>query len=213
MAALGMYQYGTYMYTGTIHQPDCFTLFFQPKDGSLLTKIKYCSANFLSLCPLISTCTAIPRIIAAVSVIFAKLSKISDETHRKELWNAFKNLIRGCVQFVPIAGNICLLIYDSIRSAIYVDKLCHTLKGSKDVVGIAIEGKSLFQIPVHKIKQLRNGLNTDQKCLEIFEVYVKEMLCQCEKNTATSKLNVSQLLAIVPSMIDALVANKVLKSD
>lgn len=154
---LGVYSYNYEFYTGTITQPDTLTIFVKPRQ--LGTSIEVCNLQAFSNCidclPIISSFTAIPRIVKSVGNIISELSQSTlstNDPHLYECWNAIKNLLRAIIAFFPIVGNITLIIFDVCKLELSVrPKIEEALGNQQDIAGVAFDGRVIFTLPLHQL--------------------------------------------------------------
>lgn len=156
---ISMYRYQETYYTGTVNQPDVLSIFIKARGQ--LRPLNACHflpmANFCDYVPIASSLLAIPRIKASVQTFFSEASQVSLHTqdpHLLECWNACKNFIRAIIAFVPIAGNVTLIVFDRIRDLVIVEaKIASSLLGQQDVAGVALDGKILFTVSMDRLRE------------------------------------------------------------
>lgn len=199
---MGLFVSSNLFYTGAKDHPDTISVF--TKTG---TARKFEVAhlrnlnNIVDYAPLVSSVTGLCRIIKSAIEFFKALSKCSKE----DGWIAIKNLIRGMVAIIPLAGNLTLIVFDTIRDAIWARKVNKSLENQNEVAGIAFEGKVLDLIPSNELtfqgiigpldlctvivlKTVKRKLeNKDQKTLR--EVFSAGFLSQAVKKQIAQKSN------------------------
>ncbi len=135
-------------YTGTSDQPDTVSLFcLQGKgpvcfrDESIHNQLDYNPLNFM---------IAIARIQEAGYRVFLYM-----KGEDNDLWNACKNLTRGVVALVPLAGNGVLYLYDTVKTNFYIHpQITEGLKTGPAILGIAFDGKIVTTFPLEKFNTL-----------------------------------------------------------
>ena len=183
--SIGMYDYNATFYTGNKSQPDAMTIFVKFESGKKsVCRTNFPFANCTGAVPIVSTFTGVARIINATKAIFRELSQMKfakNDPHLSECWNAFKNLFRGLIEIIPIVGNISLIVFDSIRGAVYFGKALKSLEGSSDIAGIALDGKVIFQVDLETVKEILEDVVSDQECLDLLDDYCSIVLMQAKE--------------------------------
>lgn len=177
---LDFYDYNQTFYTGIDTQPDVFHMFVKPEKGNkkFIMHNAMPLANWLGFFPVVSFFSGAARVSNAVKVIFKELSHLkllSEEAHKKELWNAFKNLFRGIVEMIPLTG-IALIIFESARNAFYCGKIIKELSEQENISGVAIDGKIIITIDLGKVDKIIDGHQPEK--LNEFRLAVFRDLCQ-----------------------------------
>jgi len=177
MASISANNNNSTFYSGTPMEPDTLTVFI--KSASQQNSIEYAHifplTHLSDYVPIQSSFAAIPRIINAVSFFFNECSQLNlnaNDPHLNGCWKAIKNFIRACVGFVPLIGNIALIIFDTSRNIVIVEPtISSELDNQQDVAGIAADGKIIFSMDLAQFRARfsRNGHvdpSSDLICLE-----------------------------------------------
>lgn len=178
---LGIYSYNQTFYTGTDIQPDVLHIFIKPgkENKSFLEHNAAPLANWMGFVPVVSMFSGAARVVNAVKIIFKHLSNLKTisekDTNRSELWNSFKNIFRGIVEIIPFTG-ITLILFDSIRNAIHIDKIKNELKDKENIAGIAVDGKVIFTIDLGRVDHIIKNPPPDSKPNE-YRLAVFRNLC------------------------------------
>lgn len=160
------------LYTGNKIQPDVLTTFIKTNSSTTSFRAHHIQAfsSYADCIPIISSFTAIPKIIQAVSSFFTELSQSqfnSSDPHLNECFNALKNFIRGCVSFIPVIGNITLIIFDTVRMHHSIEiTISSELENRENVAGIAADGKILFLLDFDQIRTLFQTPNNENQPVE-----------------------------------------------
>ena len=179
---LGIYRYNMDFYTGSDLQPDTISVFVKAGSNENSFQIKHLNAlaNWCGYFPIVSTFTGLIRIVTSVKKIFEDLSQAawnSNDSRAQEAWNGVKNLFRGLVEMVPLIGNASLIVYDSIRAAIYFDgPIQHSIANEDNIAGVAFDGKIIFTIPLDRLDAIFNEPPRDvshqlARFEELFQMY------------------------------------------
>lgn len=141
----------TSFYTGTVAEPDTTTL-FNKCDGHYTSTHFSAPTNELGTYPVVSSVTGSIRIWQSASKVF-NAYKLKDDNF--DHWNAFKNFIRGLLEFVPIIGNFSVFLVDKARSKIYCDpQIQNRISGENSLSGFAYDGKVVFALTHDQMNQL-----------------------------------------------------------
>jgi hypothetical protein len=122
--------------------------------------------NSIGYAPLEFT-TAIARVNNAVKQIFKEFS-LGISRENSELWNAFKNLVRGGLQFIPLLGNAALYLYDKARNHFCFHPHIKTALASQNqpLLGIAFDGKVVVSFSLDELAA-RLGSKIDSPPLRV----------------------------------------------
>lgn len=149
---LNMYDYNTTFYTGTEMQPDVLHVFVKSDKKRHIHSINAVPlANLCGIMPILSCFTGLIRIINAVKIIFKELAKIRENNPQRSavLQNAFKNLVRGCVEIIPLTG-LGLMIFDAFQIALQLKEIDKSLQEKEYILGVAVDKKVIFTIDFKK---------------------------------------------------------------
>lgn len=193
----GIYNWQRTFYTGTDVQPDKISLFVkQKKEDHLAIINKQPLANWLGYSVIVSSFSETARIVKAVKQIFSELSQMkfrNNDPHLHECWNAFKNLFRGMIGIIPIAGNLTLILFDACKNAYLISKIEKGLADQENIAGIAMDGKIVFTTSFENIKKIlktdRDQTKTNKYYLAIFNHLFDEALKKGEKEWPHLKIH------------------------
>ncbi len=194
--SIGIYAYNRKFYTGTDEQPDQLQIFIKPgKDkASLDAYTALPAATWLGSSPLVSICSGIARIDEAVRVIFNLLKnsiKYNYSIPKSELWNAFKNLVKGIAEAIPLTG-IILIVFEAARIAVNYNRIHEQVKEQEGIVGVAVDGKVVVTIDFAKLDKLyQTSTATNIQRLANFRHLCLELLNRAEEKR--SRLSMSEL--------------------
>lgn len=156
----GMYNYNNTFYTGTSAQPDTLSIFVKSgqTERSFSVYHMHPGLSYCDYVPLVSSLTAIPKIINSVETFFNELSQAAfqaNDPHLLECWNAFKNFMRALVALVPIAGNITLVIFDVTRNIVSIEpKITESIRNQQNIAGVASDGKVIFTVDLDRLRDI-----------------------------------------------------------
>lgn len=139
-------------YTGTKDEPDTVSLFFKNSQNKIFFRVENIH-DALNYNPL-NFVTAIRRIQEAVHKIFLSL-----RGKERDLWNATKNLTRGVVALIPLAGNAALYLYDRIRTRFYTHCIIKKALSNQNgpLLGIAFDGKIIKTFTLNQLSTALKG--------------------------------------------------------
>ena len=189
---VGIYRYQDLnFYTGTEYQPDVLSVFV--KSGKT---VEVChmqaSTIWMSFVPILSSFTSIGTIVSAVKRFFEELAQMqfkANDPHLLECWNAIKNLMRALIAFVPVAGNITLILFEAVRTGIIVhSQIENALEQEDDVAGVALDGKILYTIPFEELDSLFSTPKTPEIKLMGFRELCFEYLKEKGQQGCTEKI-------------------------
>ena len=195
-SSIGIYRYHNVMatdpfffdtfLTGTDDQPDTLTIFVKSSKNS--TSFSACHlhapANLLGCIPVVSTFTAIVRIVNSVKTIFKELGQIkfkANDPHLNKCWMAFKNLFRGILELIPVIGNLTLIFYDTMRNVIIFDAaIVKAIAEKENIAGIAMDGKVIFTVNLDLLKTYHANhkiiLKDNDEIASAFPIYCSSFL-------------------------------------
>ncbi|MES2345590.1 MAG: hypothetical protein V4494_06625 [Chlamydiota bacterium] len=142
--AFAIYTYKNIFYTGAKTQPDTFSVFLKTKKADLQMCHMRPSVSRVDYTPAFSSFGSIIRTYQAIHCLFSTVSKGSFQ----HCPNAIKNLLRACVAFVPVAGNLSLFVFDTLRNSLHEKTIANSLKNKKEIIGIAFDGKVIATAPL-----------------------------------------------------------------
>lgn len=105
--------------SGSFHRPDIYTL-WEPQANQEFGDTQPSKLNLLGYIPGVSTVSGSIRTLLGiihtiVHLVAAIFNAKNRAYHLKEAGLGVRNIIRGLVEIIPIAGNITCLTYDGIR--------------------------------------------------------------------------------------------------
>jgi uncharacterized protein (TIGR02452 family) len=145
-------------YTGTKSQPETVSFFLKQRgkiefyDEAIINSSGYSPFQCV---------TAIVRIRKAVRKIWEEIAGARREN--SEFGNACKNLIRGCVQLVPVLGNAVLYLFDRLRTHLYFHPQIKAALANhpESSMGVAFDGKIVAEFSASQfLSYLNEGATT-----------------------------------------------------
>jgi hypothetical protein len=147
-------------YTGTKDQPDTVSIFYKHggsegkieiADEGIVNLNEYSVAQLDKYSPFAFT-MAVVRVEEAVKLIFEEF-RLGISRENSDLWNAFKNLVRGALLFIPLLGNVTLYLHDKARNHFcFHSQIKTTLaRQNQPLLGIAFDGKIIVQFSLDQL--------------------------------------------------------------
>ncbi len=154
-----MYQYRDIMYTGTAIQPDVLTFFVKKgKEERLRIEYVQSTANVMGkFIPIVGSVIGIARIVNAVKAIFRSIFYWK-QVPKGALLNAFRNLVRGIIEFIPGSG-LSLIMYDALRNHfVFSSNIAKQVANQQNIAGIAMDGRVMCTIDLAAVQNLKKQM-------------------------------------------------------
>ncbi|GEM_PF-6962329 len=176
-------------YTGSLEQPDVITLFFKSSkdiefyDENLINSIHYSPTKYFKNLTLTSERASIA------------IKKIFQASSSEDFGNAFKNLSRAIIQYIPLLGSSLLYIYDIAKSRFYIHPLVKAaLAGeSETVMGLAFDGKVVCKFSRDAFERLFSGQLKEHQA--VFSYIWLSLLEENMQNSTKTRHQIATALA------------------
>lgn len=121
-------------------------------DSKLVTKTSMSLLNALGAIPVVSVITGISRVLLGIIHTIVHLVTAiftNREHHLNEAWWGLKNIGRGCIEVVPLIGNLTILLLDGFAIRGY-EKIANEKiqKSDEGQVVLFSDGEEMGKLPI-----------------------------------------------------------------